>query len=243
MVKTKSDRHFQEMATGDDIAISFSPDGRLFQIEYAEKAVEKDSLALGVRCSDGILFAAEKNLQSSLIRKASNPRSFLIDENIGAITIGHRPDCYRAVVQARKEAADWVNGWGSSITVPQLVNRLSLSFYQQHSTGGGIPYGCAILLGSHKDHQLYAIEPSGKFYGYFASAFGKSASLARAELQRIEWKEITVRDAIPELAKIIQGLHDSQNKKKWEIEMQWICDESNGIPQTVPEDVFNPSQE
>lgn len=225
----------------DYLSFSFSPDGRLFQVEYAKKAVDRDSLAIGVRCSDGILFAGEINLKSSLMKKAANHHTYWIDEKIGCIAVGYRPDCFRAIIEARKEASNWTTNFGTPITVAQLVNRLSLTFHQYHSVSGRRPFGCTLIVGSKVDNQLYAIEPSGQFYGYYASAFGKSASLARAELQKTEWQSITVKDAIPEVAKIIQNLHDAQNKK-WEIEMMWITDESKGCPQIVPFDVFEPTQ-
>lgn len=217
--------------------ITFSPDGRQFQVEYATKAVEKDSLALGVKCKDGILLAAEKNLTSTLLTPGGNPRIFWINDSIACATIGHRPDCYSIVEQSRNRAETFTSNFGIKITVPQLASEVSQQFHLAHYYQAYRPFGCTVIFASYKDDALYAIEPSGAFYGYFASCFGKNSNLARAELQKTEWKNVTVREAVPEVARIIKSLHESQFKK-WEIEMFWLCEETNGRPQKVPEDVF-----
>ena len=222
-------------------SITFSPDGRLFQVEYATKAVDKETLALGVRCSDGVLFAVEKNLSSKLLTPGANPRTFWIDTHIACATVGYRPDSYAAVLQARKEAARYTDSFGSKITVPELVSRVAHSFHYTHAYSSIRPYGCALLIGSLEGPSLYALEPNGQYYGYFACCFGKGSSLARAELQRVDWSSKTVREAVPLVAQIIKELHEAQNKT-WEIEMMWVCQESEGKPQRVPESVFVAAQ-
>lgn len=223
-------------------SITFSPDGRLFQVEYATKAVEKESLTAGVRCSDGVLFAVEKNTSSPLLTEGANPRTFWITTKIACATVGYRPDCYAAVKEARKEASNYLSNFGTEISVPELVARIASTYHQTHAFASLRPFGCALLFGSLEGPELYALEPNGQYYGYYACCFGKSCSLARAELQRTEWNKITVREAVDLLAGIIKGLHETQNGKKWEIEMLWICKESNGEPQKVPESIFVPQQ-
>lgn len=232
------------MANGYDYhAITFSPDGRLFQIEYATKVpAEKEALALGVRCSDGILFAAEKNLASPLLTPSSNARIFWIDTHIVCATVGYRPDCIAAVVTARNEAQRHRDNFGIPITVPQLVSCVSSSFYGMAPMR---PYAAALMFGSAdpKGPNLYAIEPNSQYYGYRACCFGKGSNLARTELLKTEWSEMTVKEAVPIVGKIIQERHESQSNKKWEIEMMWVCTESNGMPQVVPEEIFKAAQE
>ena len=224
-------------------AITFSPDGRLFQVEYATKAVEKDTLSLGVKCKDGILLAAEKILSSTLLTPGANPRIFWINDNIACATVGHRPDCFTIVNKAREEALDNERNFGIKITVPELVSKVSFTYSQYHLYSGYRPSGCTAIFASHQDNALYALEPSGQYFGYYACCFGKNSNLARAELQKTEWSELTVREAIDEIARIIRSLHESSQNKKWEIELLWICEESNNQPQRVPEDVFKAAQD
>lgn len=214
-------------------SFTFSPDGRLFQVEYATKAVDKEALALGVRCSDGVLLAVEKNLGSKLLTQESNPRTYWVDTHIACATVGYRPDSYAAVLQARKEAANFFSTFGCKITVQELVSRVAHTFHSSHAFSSIRPYGCALLFGSCLDGpSLYALEPNGQYFGYFACCFGKNSSLARAELQRPEynWSEKTVEEAKPLVEKIIKELHESQNKT-WEIEMIQVCTATEGKPQ------------
>jgi len=223
-------------------SVTFSPDGRLFQVEYATKAVDKEALAIGVRCSDGILFAVEKNLASPLLTPGGNPRIFWIDTHIACATVGYRPDSHAAVVKARAEARSYFDTFGCKITVPELVSRVSASFHQTHAMASFRPYATALLFGSLEGPSLFALEPNGQYFGYRACCFGRGSSLARAELQRTEFEGLTVRDAVPIIAATIDGLHESQSNKKWEIEMMWVCTESGGTPQRVPAGVFVAAQ-
>ena len=224
-------------------SFTFSPDGRLFQVEYATKAVDKESLTIAVKCSDGILFAVEKNLSSPLLASRSNQRVYLVSPQIGCATVGYRPDCYAAVVETRKECANYYDNFGVDITVPELVSRMASYFHQTHGFSSERPYGCTLIFGAveNKKPVLYAIEPNGQFFGYYACCFGKGGGLARTELQNTNWEEKTVLEAIPIVSDIIRGLHESNNKK-WEIEMVWICEQSGGKPKRVPDNIFVPEQ-
>lgn len=215
-------------------AITFSPDGRLFQVEYANKSVDMDSLAIGVKCKDGILFATEKIKQSSLLMPGANPRIYWINENIACSTIGHRPDCYAAVNLARQEAERYQDNFGVAITVPELVSRVATYFHAYHIYSGYRPFGCTAIFASNVDKALYALEPSGQYYGYFACCFGKGSNLARADLQKVDWSELTVAEAMPKVHEILLNIHENGNRAQWEIEWMWICEDSNDQPAQPP---------
>jgi 20S proteasome subunit alpha 7 len=212
-------------------SFTFSPDGKLFQVEYAAKAVDKEAISIGVHCSDGILLAVEKPLTSALLTPGSNPRIHLVDYHIACATCGYRPDCYAAVVKAREEARSYLDSFGDEIPVAELVARLAFHFHSAHGFAAIRPYGCGLILGSATE--LYAIEPNGQYFGYFAVCFGKESTLARNELQRTEWAKISVDQAVPIIAKIIAGLPQSQGTA-WEIEMTKICAASGGKPERIP---------
>jgi 20S proteasome subunit alpha 7 len=115
------------------------------------------------------------------------------------------------------------------------------AYMNPHVLSDGRPFAATLLLaGCGEEPALYAIEPTGQYYGYLACCFGKDSGVARAELQRVDWGSMTVADAVPAVAKIIRELHPQS--KKWEIEMLWVCAASGGKPQHVPESVFDPAQ-
>jgi 20S proteasome subunit alpha 7 len=222
-------------------SISWSPDGHLFQVEYAAKAVDREPVSIGVRCSDGVLLAAEKPLHSPLLRANSNARIFWISNEVACATVGYRPDCLALIAQARNEDEKHFAEFGVHLSVQALALRLMFPYVQTHIFFQGRPFAASLLLASVVDEPtLYAIEPNGQYYGYLACCFGKDNSVARAELQRIDWGSMTVLDAVPLVAKILRDLHPQS--KKWEIEMLWVCKASGGKPQHVPESVFQAAQ-
>jgi 20S proteasome subunit alpha 7 len=212
-------------------SFTFSPDGRLFQVEYAAKAVDKETITIGVRCSNGTLLAVEKSLFSPLLTPKSNPRIYWVDSHIACATCGYRPDCYAAIVRARDEARHYLNSFGEVVPVPELVARLAFHFHQAHGFASIRPYGCGLIFAGAE--ALYTLEPNGQYFGCFAAAFGRDGTLARAELAKVEWGGLSVEEAVPIVGQIIEGLPQSQNKK-WELEMMWVKEK----PEKVPDGLF-----
>ena len=62
---------------------TFSPEGRLFQVEYAIEAIKLGSTAIGIQTSEGLVLAVEKRITSPLIEPTSIEKVFEIDEHIG----------------------------------------------------------------------------------------------------------------------------------------------------------------
>lgn len=67
-------------------ASQFSPDGRVFQVEYAAKAVENSGTVIGLRGKDGVVFAVEKLVTSKLYEPGANKRIFHVDEHVGMVS-------------------------------------------------------------------------------------------------------------------------------------------------------------
>ena len=82
------------------------------------------------------------------------------------------------------------------------------------------------------------IEPSGVSYKYFGAALGKGRQAAKTEIEKLKLSELTCREGIVEVAKIIYGVHDEAKDKAFELELSWICDESNRQHQKVPADLL-----
>ena len=94
--------------SGYDLSSStFSPDGRIFQIEYASKAVENAGTALGLRCADGIVLAVEKPLPSKMLLSSSSRRIHTVDSHSGVAFTGFVSDARQIMNRAREEAANY----------------------------------------------------------------------------------------------------------------------------------------
>ncbi|KAG1338278.1 putative Proteasome subunit alpha type-3 [Cocos nucifera] len=102
------------------------------------------------------------------------------------------------------------------------------------------PFGCGVLLGGYDRDgpQLYMIEPSGVSYRYFGAAIGKGRQAAKTEIEKLKLSELTCREGVIEVAKIIYGVHDEAKDKAFELEMSWVCDESNRQHQKVPDNLL-----
>jgi 20S proteasome subunit alpha 7 len=230
------------IGTGYDLsANTFSPDGRVFQVEYAGKAVENSGTAIGLRCSDGVVFGVEKIIQSKLYEPHSNPRNFTVERHIGLAFAGVAADARQLVNRARTEANNYRTLYGSPITCKMLSERVS-GFVQAYTLYPHMrPFGTSVMLGSYDPHsgaQLYMIEPSGVSWGYFGCAIGKGRQAAKTDLEKLVAASVTCRQAVAAIAKIIYTLHDDAKDKAFQLEMSWVCEESHGHHQAVPADLI-----
>lgn len=226
---------------GYDYSVStFSPNGRVFQVEYASKAVEKSGTAIGIRCIDGVVLGVEKSILSKMIVPGSNRRIHTIDLHSGLAMSGLAADARQLVNKARTESSEYQAFYGSSIPGKVLSDRLA-GFVHTYTLYWYLrPFGCSVLLATYDSElstgpQLYCIEPSGVSYRYFACAIGKSKQGASAELEKLKFDTLTCRDAVKIITNIIYKNHDEVKDKELELELSWVCDESKRKHVYVPE--------
>jgi len=210
---------------GYDLAVTtFSPDGRVFQVEYAGKAVEKSGTAIGVRCVDGVVLGVEKLVQSKMLVEGSNRRIMNVDVHCGIAMSGIAGDGKQIVNRARSEARQYREFYGQMIPGKVLNERLA-GFIHTYTLYWYLrPFGASVLVASYDDDgpQLHMIEPSGIAYRYFAAAIGKHRMAAKTELEKIKFDQITCDEAVFEVAKILHKLHDDIKDKDWELELSWV---------------------
>jgi proteasome alpha subunit len=168
-------------AAGYDKGISiFSPDGRLFQVEYAREAVKRGTTSLGVKSSEGIVLVVDKRPSSKLVEPTSIEKIFQIDEHIGAATSGLVADARKLVEQARMESQINKITYNEPIPVEMLAKKICdlKQMYTQH--GGVRPFGSALIIGGVNDNgsRLFETDPSGALIEYKATAIGAGRALA-----------------------------------------------------------------
>ncbi|MFX0049824.1 MAG: archaeal proteasome endopeptidase complex subunit alpha [Candidatus Hodarchaeota archaeon] len=156
----------------------FSPDGRLFQVEYAIEAVKRGTTAIGIKTAEGCSLTVQKRLHTSLVEKEMVKKIFAIDDHIVCAIAGLTADARILVDQARIQAQIHRITYSEVITVEALTRRLAnlKQLYTQHA--GVRPFGVSLLIaGCDEIHgpQLYMTEPSGSYWGYRATAIGSSA--------------------------------------------------------------------
>jgi len=173
----------------------FSPEGRLYQVEYAMEAISHAGTALGVLASDGVVLAAEKKSTSKLLEPAkSSEKMYMIDEHVACAVAGITADANILINQARLHAQRHLYNYGEPQPVEQLVQRLcdEKQLYTQY--GGLRPFGVSMLYaGWDKIHgfQLYQSDPSGNYNGWKATCIGANEKGANSLLKQ-EYKEASI---------------------------------------------------
>ncbi|XP_044256020.1 proteasome subunit alpha type-3 [Tribolium madens] len=229
------------IGTGYDLSASqFSPDGRVFQVEYAMKAVENSGTVIGLRGKDGVVLAAEKLVMSKLHEPGTNKRIFNVDRHVGMAFSGLIADARQIVDIARREAANYRSQYGVSIPLNYLNDRVSMYMHAYTLYSAVRPYGCSVILAScgEEGPTMYTIDPSGVSYGYHGCAIGKAKQSAKTEIEKLKLSGMTCRELVKEAAKIIYLVHDELKDKNFELELSWMCEESGGRHEKVPENVF-----
>ena len=165
---------------GYDRAITmFSPDGRLYQVEYAREAVKRGTTAVGIKCRSGVVLLVDKRVGSRLLEPSSIEKIFKIDEHIGVASSGLVGDARALVERARVEAQSNRITYGEPIDVETLSKKLCDHMQTYTLFGGARPYGTALLLAGvdigtdgKAHYRLFETDPSGTLLEYMATGIG-----------------------------------------------------------------------
>lgn len=191
---------------------TFSPEGRLFQVEYAIEAIKLGSTSIGITCKEGVVIAVERRLASPLMEPSSIEKIFEIDSHIGCAMSGILADARTLVDHARSEAQNHRFVFTEPMrtqSVAQSVCDLALNFGEGDGSQKkpmARPYGVALLIAGVDDNGpvLFNTDPSGTLFKYKAKAIGSAAEGAQTILEE-EWHEnLTLQEAVKLAAKILK---------------------------------------
>ncbi|KAI7690264.1 hypothetical protein SSS_05147 [Sarcoptes scabiei] len=190
------------IGTGYDLSASqFSPDGRVFQVEYACKAVENSGTAIALKGKDGVVLAVEKFVTSKLYESGTNRRIFKIDHHITATVAGLLADAQKIISHAREEASSYRSLYGCPIPLKYLKDRVAMYMHAYTLYSALRPFGCSVLFASYDSFdgpQLFCLDPSGISWGYKGCAVGKNKQAAKTELEKIKFSAMSARALIKE---------------------------------------------
>lgn len=177
---------------------TFSPSGKLVQIEYALNAVAAGATSLGISATDGVVIATEKKLPSVLVDESTVQKICTITPNIGVVYSGMGPDFRVLVRKARKTAQTYFQTYKEHIPVAQLVREVAAVMQEFTQSGGVRPFGVSLMMAGFDDNgpQLYQVDPSGSYFAWKASAIGKNMTNAKAFLEKRYSEEVGLEDAI-----------------------------------------------
>jgi proteasome alpha subunit len=182
----------------DRVVTVFSPDGRLFQVQYAMEAVKKGSTVVGVVSKDGVVLAADKRIIHPLIVPSSLEKIFKIDTHIGVATSGLVADGRKLVDEGRVEAQRNRILYNKPIEVNSLVKYVS-DLAQLFTQYGGIrPFGVSLLIAGEDEGglKLFETDPSGTPTEWKATALGEGRSEIVDFLEKNYKQSISLDDAV-----------------------------------------------
>lgn len=156
----------------------FSPDGRIYQVEYAREAVSRGAPSVGIRTEDGVVLAAQSRAGSSLMESESIEKLHKIDDHVGAASAGHVADARQLIDFARQQGQLSQLRYGEPIDVEALTKELTDHIQENTQRGGTRPYGAALLVGGIENGvpRLFAADPSGTPNEWKATVIGGSGA-------------------------------------------------------------------
>uniref|UniRef100_A0A7S3D2Y5 Proteasome subunit alpha type n=2 Tax=Palpitomonas bilix TaxID=652834 RepID=A0A7S3D2Y5_9EUKA len=177
---------------------TFSPSGKLVQIEYALNAVAAGATALGIKATNGVVIATEKKIPSPLIEEESVQKIYPVSDNIGFVYAGLGPDARVLAAKARKEAQTYLRLYQDTLPVSQLVRETARVVQDYTQRGGVRPFGVSLLVAGFDEEgpHLYQLDPSGSYWAWKASAIGKNMINAKTFLEKRYSEEVELEDAI-----------------------------------------------
>lgn len=184
-------------AAGYDRAITvFSPDGRLYQVEYAIETVRRGTLAIGLKSKDGVILAVEEKARKLQISNVTQ-KIFQVDDHIGVAAAGYIPDARTQVDHARFFAQSNRLIYDEPVDVEGVAKNLADMAQQFTQYAGVRPFGVALILaGVDKNGaSLYLTDPSGTYIGYDAVAIGAGSDQVTEFLEKQYQMEISMDDA------------------------------------------------
>lgn len=158
----------------DRASTVFSPDGRLYQVEYAREAVKRGTTAVGIKVTEGVVLLVDKRVSSRLIEANSIEKIFQIDDHIGAATSGLVADARALIDRARVEAQVNRVSYDEPIGVEVISKKICDHKQTFTQYGGTRPYGTSLLIAGVEDStpRLFETDPSGALLEYKATAIG-----------------------------------------------------------------------
>ena len=211
-------------STGYDLSTStYSPEGRVYQIEYAQKACDISGSSLAITCKDGVVLACEKQMISPMLVPGSRKAIFAVTLGASLAFSGVHADGKELAEIARSEAAKYKEIYAEEIPTRILAERVAMYMHAYTQYWSVRPFGAAVFIGGFRSKQaeLFGIDVSGKVTKYYGYALGKGRQSAKNEIEKIDFSSVTTKEAVYLAVKTLMKVHD-ENDKEFEIEVHVI---------------------
>lgn len=225
-------------AAGYDRAITvFSPDGRLYQVEYAIETVRRGTLAIGIKSKDGIILAVEekpRKLQNAEITQ----KIFQVDDHIGVAAAGYIPDARSQVDNARFFSQSNRMIYDEPIEVESVAKHLADQCQQFTQYAGVRPFGVALIIaGINKSGgSIFLTDPSGTYISYDAVAIGSGSEQVTEYLEKYYKKDMSLEEAASLAIESIYLISEEKEGTK-HVKMAEILNDTKILTKTSEKDI------
>ncbi|KPV64299.1 MAG: Proteasome subunit alpha [Candidatus Bathyarchaeota archaeon BA2] len=176
----------------------FSPDGRLFQVEYALETVNRGATILGIACSEGVVLGAEEKIETKLQDPNFTWKLYEVDDHLGAAVVGLGSDARILIDQARIYSQSNRLMYDEAIDTETITKRIGdiKQLYTQHA--GVRPFGVSIIFGGvdKTGSRIFSTDPSGSYRGYKAVAVGIDRETVEGILKEEYREDLSLDEAI-----------------------------------------------
>ena len=176
----------------------FSPEGRIYQVEYALELVKRGSPIVGIKSAEGVVLEVLEPQLSKLAAPTSSKKIFRIDDHVGVAIAGLSPDARVLIKQSRLFCQSNKMTYDEPADIEDLASAVG-DLLQRYTQNAGVrPFGVSLLFGGVDDHRvsLIATDPSGSYRGYKATSVGRNSEKALTVLKEEYRDEITIDEAI-----------------------------------------------
>lgn len=214
----------------DRSVAAFSPDGRIYQVEYARKAVENGSPTIGIQTDVGVVLAANVKRKSDL--SVGYEKLHRVSDKMAALTTGYVPDGRNLVdnlrVALEKDNLRYGETPDPSVVTKQIADELQKSTQR----GGQRPYGASLIIGGlgSEGPKVYSIEPGGTPKQWRAVADGNRRQEYMEYLEEHYDESLSMEDAMQlavDAFRFVKGNNEAINRKT--VEMARIDAENNSF--------------
>ena len=175
----------------------YSPDGRIYQVEYAIETVKRGSIAIGLQSKDGVIVAVEEKSRDLQVEDITQ-KIFQVDDHIGIAAAGYIPDARILVDNARFFSQSNELTYAESVEIETVAKHLADQSHQFTQYSGVRPFGVALIIAGidRKGTRVFVTDPSGTYVPYAAVAIGGNSDEVTDFLEKNYKKEMSMDDAI-----------------------------------------------
>ena len=214
----------------------YSPDGRIYQVEYAIETVKRGTIAVGIQCKDGVILAVEEKTRDLQVGDITQ-KIFQVDDHIGVAAAGYIPDARVQVDTARFFAQSNKLTYDESVEVETVAKHLADQAHQYTQYSGVRPFGVALIVAGidKKGTRIFVTDPSGTYVSYSAVAIGGTSEDVTNFLEKNYRKDMSMDDAISLAISAINLKNDKSSTE--DIKMSKIM-LSTKIIEKIPSDAL-----